>query len=79
MKDKKRVIVYMLPRAGTFMVALIFGEKGYKEVVESNVNPEIKQMLSEAKAYAEGRGIRIGANSDTLGDIKTLIGIKLRN
>jgi hypothetical protein len=79
LKDKKRVIVYMLPREGSFMVALIFGEKGYKEVMGSDVNPEIQQMLCEAKAYAEGRGIRLEANSESVEDIKTLIGIKLRN
>jgi hypothetical protein len=79
LKDKKRVIVYMLPRAGRFMIALIFGEKSFREVMGSNVNPDIKQKLTEAKAYAEGRGIRLEANSESVDDIKTLIGIKLKN
>ena len=80
MKSKKRNIIYFLPRADYFKVAFVFGRKAYEKVVESNVADFIKKELSEARVYAEGRGIRIDVNSeDILPDIKILIGIKLEN
>jgi len=80
MKNKKRNIIYFLPREGYFKVAFVFGQKAYIEVLESEVRESIKNELSEARFYAEGRGIRIDVNSeDILPDIKMLIGIKLEN
>jgi hypothetical protein len=79
LKDKKRVIIYLLPREGSFLVAFMFGEKAYRQIMESSVSQDIKQGLSEAKVYAEGRGIRLEANSGSIEDIKTLILIKLKN
>jgi len=79
LKDKKRVIIYLLPREGSFLVAFMFGEKAYRQIMESAVSQDIKQGLSEAKVYAEGRGIRLEANSGSIEDIKTLIRIKLEN
>jgi hypothetical protein len=78
-KDKKRVIVYLLPRDKYFKAALVFGQKATDEVMESKVNKEIKEELSNAKAYAEGRGIRIDVDDKNVKDILTLIDIKLSN
>lgn len=77
-KDKKRVIVYLLPRDGYFKAALVFSEKATNTVMESSVDEKIKSHLMAAKAYAEGRGIRIEVqNSNIVRDIKALIDIKL--
>lgn len=77
-KDKKRVIVYMLPYEGFFQVSMVFGEKATKLVMDSTVADEIKTELQNAKAYAEGRGIRIPVkNTNSAKDIKQLISIKL--
>lgn len=79
-KDKKRTIVYFLPRAGFFKVALVFGQKAYDEIMSSDIAMEIKTELEQAKKYAEGRGIRITVeNSSAIEDIKKLIDIKLEN
>jgi hypothetical protein len=76
--DRKRVIVYLLPRNGFFLVALVFGQKAFEKVMESTVNENIKSDLSVAKPYAEGRGIRITIRNEIiLQDIYTLIQIKL--
>lgn len=77
-KDKKRVVVYLLPREGFFKTAMVFGEKAVNVIMVSNVAENIKTELAAAKAYAEGRGIRIEVrNKDVIRDIKTLIDIKL--
>ncbi len=77
-KDKKRVIIYLLPREGFFKAALIFGQKATDAVMKSEVADQIKEELLSAKVYAEGRGIRIDVrNSQVLKDIQEMIAIKL--
>ena len=78
--DKKRVLVYLLPRDGFFKAAFVFGGKAYDEVMAGRVSDNIKSGLKEAKPYAEGRGIRIVVDSNKIvRDIKKLIDIKIRN
>jgi len=77
-KDKKRVIIYLLPRDRFFKVAMVFGQKATNEILKSHVADIIKQDIQNARVYAEGRGIRIDITDKTLtADIKTLISIKL--
>lgn len=77
-KDKKRAIIYLLPREKYFKVAFVFGQKATDAIMKSQISGEIKAELEAAKVYAEGRGIRIGVNDESgMEDIKTLIEIKL--
>lgn len=77
-KDKKRALIYLLPRRGYFKVALVFGEKAFQEILNSTVSQQIKAELSTAPKYAEGRGIRIDVRDEQLlGDIGQLIPIKI--
>ena len=77
-KDKKRAIVYLLPRKEAFMAAFVFGGKAFAAIKESGVSPGIIADLESARVYAEGRGIRIPVpDRSALGDIFTLIDIKL--
>lgn len=79
-KDKKRVIVYLLPGDGFFKVAMVFGQKATDEIMASNVSASIKAELQNARVYAEGRGIRIDINDESmLDDIRKLVAIKLSN
>jgi hypothetical protein len=77
-KDKKRAIVYLLPRESFFLVALVFGEKATSEALQSTLNQDVKDSIASAKVYAEGRGFRIEVrNANHMDDIKKLIDIKL--
>ncbi|MFZ4399535.1 MAG: DUF3788 domain-containing protein [Bacteroidales bacterium] len=77
-KDKKRAIIYLLPRNQFFIVAFVFGQKAYDAIMESSVSDFIKTELMAAKKYAEGRGIRIDINDEgIINDVKELIDIKL--
>ncbi|MBL0066157.1 MAG: DUF3788 domain-containing protein [Bacteroidetes bacterium] len=79
-KDKKRVLVYLLPRDKYFKVAFVFGQKAMNEIVNSNVSENIVNELKSAKVYAEGRGIRIEVNRKSIiPDIKRLVTIKIEN
>ena len=79
-KDKKRAILYFLPRDKYFKVAFVFGQKAVDTVLNSNINKEIRTDLEQATKYAEGRGIRVEVkNESKLIDIKKLVDIKLEN
>jgi hypothetical protein len=80
LKDKKRTIIYFLPRDGYFKVAFVFGQKAANQIFNSDISAEIKAELESAQVYAEGRGIRIDiVDESKLNDIKKLIEIKLAN
>ena len=77
-KDKKRAIIYLLPRKQEFIAAFVFGGKAFEAIKKSEVSPKIVSDLESAKVYAEGRGIRIPVpDRAALKDIFTLIDIKL--
>jgi len=80
MKDKKRAILYLLPRAGYFKVAFVFGQKATDAIMRADIAAEIKSELQSARVYAEGRGIRISIlNEEMIVDIKKLVEIKIKN
>ncbi|MDR1153559.1 MAG: DUF3788 domain-containing protein [Bacteroidales bacterium] len=80
LKDNRRAIIYLLPRDGFFKVAFVFGQKATDGVFKSEVATAIRTELESAKAYAEGRGIRVEVkDGGIINDIKNLINIKLEN
>lgn len=77
-KDKKRAIVYMMPCDKYFKASFALGEKATKEIMNSNISSAIKEIISSAKVYAEGRGVRIEVkNSNVLKDVLVITGIKI--
>ena len=79
-KDKKRAIIYLLPRDNFFKAAFVFGQKAIDAINYSTVTAAIKQELAVAKIYAEGRGIRLDVKTKrSTKDIKRLVEIKLAN
>ena len=79
-KDKRRAIIYLLPREEYFKVAFVFGEKAVNEIMKTGISKDIKEELDKAKKYAEGRGIRIDIKDNSgISDIGKLIDIKLKN
>lgn len=80
-KDKKRALIYFLPRSEYFKVAFVFGQKAVAEIMKNKIISEAtKKSRHTAIKYAEGRGIRIDIrNSNNLPEIQDLIKIKLAN
>lgn len=80
MKSGKRNIIYFLPKKGYFKVALVFGQKATDQVMASTVSDSIKEELTNATSYVEGRGIRIKVTSENiLDDIRKLVSIKVES
>jgi hypothetical protein len=79
-KDKKRAILYFLPRDQFFKLAFVFGQKATDQILNSQISNAIKTELNADKVYAEGRRIRIDIiNKNNNKDIQELIDIKLAN
>jgi len=79
-KDKKRAIIYLLPRERYFKVAFVYGDKAVNEIMQSNISNHIKIAINQATKYAAGRGISFDVLDDSvLMDIEQLIDIKLHN
>jgi hypothetical protein len=51
MKDKKRAILYFLPRNKFFKVAFVFGQKATDIILKSNISENIKNELNSAKVH----------------------------
>lgn len=79
-KDKKRAIIYFLPRENYFLVGFVFGQKAFDMIMDSDISAEIKSDLQQATKYAEGRGIRIEVKNEIIvPEIMQLVEIKLLN
>ena len=79
-KDKKRAIIYLSPREGFFIAAMVFGQKGTDQILNSGISNEIKEELMKSKVYIERRVIRIEVRDQRLlKDIKKLVEIKIAN
>ena len=77
---KKRNLFFVGMYPGYFRITLVFGERAANHVFASDIAAALKKDLSEARKYAEGRGISIKVdNAAHLDDIKELIRIKVRN
>lgn len=77
LQQKKRTLLYLTPESGYIRIAIVLGERAYAIAMASTLPVAIKKMFSEARPYAEGRGIRfpVGKSSD-LPVIRKLVEIK---
>jgi hypothetical protein len=77
LRHKKRTLLYLAPERDSVTVAIVFGERAYGLAMASSLPASIKTLFSEARPYAEGRGIRFSAVSPSdIATIRTLLEIK---
>ena len=62
-KLRDRIILYMTPCKGYFLVSFALGEKAVKAVLESDLPAPARSLIENAKKYAEGRGVRLEVRS----------------
>jgi hypothetical protein len=80
LKHKDRTIVYLIPLQGSFQAALVLGDKAVKVAGQSHLPARIRKIISEARRYAEGTGVRINVQGpEDVAAIKQLALIKLEN
>jgi uncharacterized protein DUF3788 len=77
---KKRNIVYLSPRAGSFVATFILGDKAIAVVRKSNLPAELLQTIAKTKRYGEGTPVWIPVKSPKdLDIVKTIAKIKVEN
>jgi hypothetical protein len=79
-KRKTRTIVWLGPRAGSFIAAFILGDKAMQAARASKLPQRIVKIMNEAPKYPEGTGIRIPVKTPKdLAAVKALAAIKIAN
>src|SRR3974390_522907 len=79
LQHHKRTLLYLTPDKEKVTVAIVLGERAYGLAMESSLPDGIKKMLSEARPYAEGRGIRFPISSPSeLSTVSELVDLKLK-
>ncbi len=77
---KKRNLFFFTPLDGCFRIGFVFGDKAVAVVEQSDLPNEIKNELTNARKYAEGKGIMIVVkNQQDVEKVKKLIDIKVNN
>ena len=77
---KKRNIVYLGPRTGSFMAAFVLGDKAVAVARKSELPAYVLDMIAEAKRYAEGTPVRIEVSKpEHVELVKILAKIKVEN
>jgi len=78
LRRKERVVLYMTPQVGQFLVGVVLGERAAKAAHEAGLPDGVLALIDNAPAYAEGRGIRVPVTSeDDLAPVRQLVAIKL--
>ena len=54
-----RVLVYMTPQQGHFLVSMALGERAVAAAHAAKLPASVLQVIDSAPRYAEGRGVRI--------------------
>lgn len=77
-KREERVLLYLTPQEGRFLVGIVLGEKAAAAARASDLPASVIALVDAAPRYAEGRGIRLpvgpGANVEP---IRRLVALKL--
>lgn len=77
-KDKKRVIIYLMPGNRCFQMSVVLGQKAAEQALAGSLSQATKEVIRSAKVYAEGRGVRFEVhNKKIMPDLMQLIDIKL--
>jgi hypothetical protein len=80
LKDGKRVIVYMTPQKGKFLVSFALGEKAVAAARAAGLPSALLAAIDAAPRYAEGRGFRVEVRTaKEAGPIAALAALKRAN
>lgn len=77
---KKRNLFFFTSFQGYFRIAFVFGDRAVAEILKSDLPKALIEEVTNAKKYAEGRGLRIDVKTRRdVESVKKLIAIKVTN
>ena len=59
LRQKVRIILYMTPQTGKFLVSFALGERAVAEAKRRKLSEPLLNAIESAPRYAEGRGVRL--------------------
>ena len=78
LKRKDRILLYMTPQLGQFLLGVVLGEPAAERAHDECLPDEVLELIDGAPRYGEGRGIRLPIRTeDDLDTAMTLAGLKL--
>lgn len=78
LRQKKRVVLYMTPCTGHFLVGVALGEKAVQAAHAAPLPDWLLALIDAAPKYAEGRGVRIEVRTKAqLHAVQALAAIKM--
>ena len=80
LKQKDRIILYMTPQTGKFLVSFALGERAVAAGRLRGLSPALLKAIDAAPRYAEGRGLRLEVSGKRqVLDLAALAEIKSEN
>jgi len=77
-KRGQRVIAYLIPQHGSFLVGLVLGDRAVAAAAAASLTEPMREIIATAPRYGEGTGFRVPVTQPAdLDGVKTLIEIKL--
>ena len=58
LKQKDRIVLYLIPQQGQFLASVVLGEKAAQAALGKGLSGDVLAAIDAAPRYAEGRGIR---------------------
>jgi hypothetical protein len=78
LKRRDRILLYMTPQHGSFLLGVVLGESAAKVAHGSGLPERVLTLIDEAPRYSEGRGIRMVVSADAdLAVARTLASLKM--
>lgn len=80
LKQKQRAVLYLGPRRGCFLAALVLGEKAVRAASQGPLPARTRRLIALAPRYPEGRAVRVEIRSATdLEVVERLAALKMAN
>lgn len=78
LKKADRVVLYLIPQTGRFLVGIVLGAKAVAAAQDADLPHSVLSAIAEAPRYAEGTGIRLPVEDKSeLAPIQTLAALKM--
>jgi len=59
LKRRERIVLYMTPQRGHFLVGVVLGERAVQAARKQGLAANVLAIVDSAPRYAEGRGVRL--------------------
>lgn len=77
-KRKEKIILYLIPQEGRFLVGFVLGDRAVEEARRAGLPAAVLEEINGAKKYAEGTGFRFAVKTpEDLRAVEELAKIKM--